>query len=263
MKILGIMKGGVGDCLMIANLAATCCDFTIAVEDYQIPLISKIKGCKVISIKATQNHKIVTEYDEVINFAYFLSSGHCLRTGDYYSLVEDRLGLESPVLAGFNIPRTPQGGIYVHLQASNPNRDWLRDQWTETLMEISKTDTVYLLGRRAEFKVKGDNIVDLSLESDNLLWQAERLATANYFIGVDSGFCHIAGILGIPGKVLFFNTKAEDVIARYQSLEGIDSFGGMEPSRSTRIPCLTSERFKKELNSETLIKTIQNAYNYQ
>lgn len=261
MKILGIMKGGIGDCLMIANLASTCCDFTIAVEDYQIPLLSHIQGCKAISIKETKNPRISQEYDEVINFAYFLSSGHTLREGDYYKLVEDRLGIKSPTLAGFDIPREESGGIYIHPQASNPNRDWLRERWQEVIPELARYHTVYLLGRQAEFKIRGDNIVDLSKISDDLLWQTERLATASYFIGVDSGFCHIAGILGIPGNVLFFNTKSEDVIHRYPTLEGIDSFNGLEPSRSTKIPCETSEKFKKELLPETLIKTVRDAYN--
>jgi hypothetical protein len=69
-----------------------------------------------------------------------------------------------------------------------------------------------------------------------LVGQAKLLATASYFVGCDSGFAHIAGMLEIDGLVLFGNTVPADVIGEYPTLRGVDCFErlGLQPSRSLK-----------------------------
>jgi len=112
------------------------------------------------------------------------------------------------------------------------------------------------LGRKADFIPESGKVVPLWQESENLVFQAEKLALGRYFIGVDSSFCHIAGMLGVPGNVLFFNTKASDVIDRYPSLSGIDCFDGKEPSRSLRPDCKLSNLFKDGLSVQAVVDAV-------
>lgn len=259
---LATLKGGIGDVLMIANACAPLVDqFIFCVEDYQIPLLERVRGCtpKRLGYYADLMNRV--SFEHCVNFMYFLTVGHALRSGDYYSILEERIGRKVEKLAGFDFHRQEKGGIYIHISASNPNRDWLRESWEIVIPELSKLDTVYLLGRASEFSVRGPKIKVLSDKRDDLLWQTEQLATARYFVGVDSGFCHIAGTLGVPGNVLFFNTCPADVIGRYSSLTGLDAFEGNEPSRTTKVPCPVSEKYKKSLSPETLINAVQTAYN--
>lgn len=254
-KVLGIMYGGIGDVLMIANTCSCLTDFTFAIQPHQMGIVSRIKGCKTVPLDYARNTANFQDYDAVINFMYFISSGANLKTGGYYEILEKKIRHKSP-LAGMDIPYQPKEGIYVHMQASNPNRDWLRPYWEQTLTELARKEPVYLLGQKADFRVEGPNIINLADENTDIVFQAEKLSTAKYFLGVDSGFCHIAGIIGVPGSILFTNTLPSDVISRYSTLSGIDAFQGGQPSRSTRIPCETSERFKKALTPDIVIRRV-------
>lgn len=259
-KVLGVLYGGIGDCLMIANTCSSLCDFTFCVRDHQRGIVDHIKGCKTESLEYFKDQRNFKKYDAVVNFLYFLTSGAALKSGGYYSILEKKIARKSP-LSGFDIATKEGSGIYIHMQASNPNRDWTRESWAEVIPALAEIDHVYLLGCKADFQIRQDGVTVLSDENDTVEWQAEKLSTAKYFVGVDSGFCHIAGILGKQGSVLFFNTLPSDVIHRYPTLSGVDAFGDREPSRSLRVPCETSEFFKKELKPAALIQAVQKYYN--
>ncbi len=258
-RVLATICGGLGDGLMIANTCAPLCDFTLCVHDHHRPLIERIKGCKTESLNYFKDILNYSKYDACVNFMYFLSTGMALKEGGYYNILEKKICHKSP-LAGFDFSAKPEKGIFLHLQASNPNRDWMRAGWEALIPKLQELDTVYVLGRKSEYRPEIPGVVFLADENEDLVWQSERLATAKYYIGVDSGFCHVSGILGVPGSVLFMNTSASDVIHRYPSLTGIDAFGGNPPSRSLRPGCATSKRYQELIQPSTVFETVSKHY---
>lgn len=259
-KVLGALYGGIGDVLMIANTCSPLCDFTMCAAEYQRPILERIVGCKTESLEYYKDRTNHQNYHSVVNFMYFLTGLASLKMGGYYSILEKKIGHSSP-LAGFDVKAHPSKGIYVHMTASNPNRDWDRDKWKKLLTRLARLDEVYLLGRKVDFSVEGPNIYNLAESSELLVDQMDRLRYAKCFVGIDSGFCHIAGILGVPGNVLFFNTKGEDVLERYPTLNPIDKFEGLEPSRSLKVGCETSKRFKEALSVDEVYSQIVTRYN--
>ena len=94
--------------------------------------------------------------------------------------------------------------------------------------------SVLWLGTKEEFGFTDKYIFKLSDYYEELTIQTIVLAKCAYFVGNDSGFAHIAGLLDIPGTVLFSATHPKDVIARYPLLTGVHAFDelGIEPTRS-------------------------------
>ena len=265
-RVLATLKGGIGDVLMIAAACSPLVkEFVFCVEDHQIPILEHIPGCTPKSFDYFREQRFQRNYDACVNFMFFLSSGTALKSGDYYSLIGKKIGRRDQTLEiqPLDFNRGEKGGIYVHMSASNPNRDWLRDRWERVIPRLAEIDTVHLLGRSCEFKVEGANINVLSDQSDDLVWQAEELSTAKHFLGVDSGFAHIAGLMrrGLPGHVLFFNTLPDDVIGRYPTLKGLENFGGCCPSRSCKVPCEVSDAYKQALTEDEVVSAVQEAYN--
>ena len=105
-KVLGVMKGGIGDNLMIANLCSPLCDFTFAVDDYQVGLINRITGCTAVPLHDFRDVRNHMAYDAVVNFSYFLTSGAALKTGGYYDIIAKKIAHPSGTdLAGFDVPQ--------------------------------------------------------------------------------------------------------------------------------------------------------------
>jgi len=124
----------------------------------------------------------------------------------------------------------------LHPGASNPNRRWSEEKW-EGIIEaaVLRGFRVLVFGTRVEWTMHAPPHVEaMCEETDDLLWQCEQLARCQFFIGCDSGFAHVAGVLGMPGDVLFFSTDPKDVIDRYPNLNGIHTFRQIEkePTRS-------------------------------
>ena len=194
---------------------------------------------KIISDHKMRNLGYYRTFDEVINFAGFLTTTRTLRTDDYYQCAEEKLGkpVKEPGFWSFpeGAERVWQDTVAIHPGASNPNRHWNNEEWEKLAFSLAATGKkVVWLGPRNEFGFNATNIFKLSDTDETLEGQAKFLLRCGYFIGTDSGFAHVAGTGLIPGKVLFFSTSPEAVIARYPSLEGVKAYNkaGIEPSFS-------------------------------
>jgi len=240
-------SGGVGDVVVAiggtaAALAAKQCHITAASLPHQMPLLRQMVGvdaaCSSTALNDPANR---LKYDVLLEFSQVFNRSRTLRPGSYYGHVTKRVGIPvSPgrfLFAG-SVPPVPKLAV-VHTGSSNPNRRWAEAKWRAVITGLSAHGyAVRCLGTKDEWGIHapGDNIEKLSELSDDLLWQAEQCAAAELFVGTDSGFAHICGVLGVPGAVVFTNTEPADVIGEYPSLKAVHAYDrlGVRPTRSLR-----------------------------
>jgi len=230
LNILVAMGGGLGDALIAVGSVAKYFDgvamVDAAVMKHQSPVIKQLKGVRnVYQTQAVNNPAFRREYDVYLNFGRVFNNPKNLHQEDYYKLVGNKAGIGVDVgeLEGFDVEQGNE--IFLHPSASNPNRRWTEEKWEELAFELrDRGYAVTFLGTKDEFGFSADGILKLSDVDEDLLYQVACLAKAKYFIGNDSGFAHCAGLLGVPGAVLFFATRAQDVICRYSSLTGIEVY---------------------------------------
>ena len=277
LSVLLRFRGGVGDVLMgIGGVAAALdgkCHVTAAVQSYQIPLIQELVGVdKVLAISSlgvTSQETDGEEIDVRVDFSGVMDGGAVsaedrrLPDEDYYKVVGDRAGV-SAIPAKFSFSHLPQTVdsrkvVAIHPWASNPNRRWLDDRWDGLASSlVSQGFHVVWLGTPGEFGFNAEHIEKLSDTTSDLLWQCSRLASSHFFVGCDSGFSHVAGMLGIPGTVLFTSTQAKNVICRYPSLRPTEVFArlGLEPSRSFLIDDPVAEQVKLEITESQVLQEL-------
>tara|TARA_R110002020_G_scaffold123580_12_gene280277 strand:- start:3671 stop:4867 length:1197 start_codon:yes stop_codon:yes gene_type:complete len=244
--------GGIGDVLMaIGGCAAALkkknCVVVAAVMPHQVELASclvdvdeVIAGTKLNTLQSRNS------FDIIIDFSFTITNSREIKRGCYYSLIGEHIKLQIAP-GNFNFSRHPnplyenEPTIFLHPGASNPNRRWQDKKWRGVAYELRDMGyRVVWIGTKCEFGFNSECITKLSDVSDDLLWQVKQIANcAAYFVGCDSAFAHVCGMLGIPGTVLFFSTSADDVIGRYKTLRGVDAFArlNVSPSRSLHTGC--------------------------
>ena len=235
------VSGGMGDTLICCGVVSNLpCRKTVFIRPHLIPLIKHMKWIdEVAPINVTNNmnfRSLATKYTSAHNFDDCFANFQYLTNKDYYSAAAEKVGAE-PLIGQFDFPCNRKTYDWaIHTSASNPNRQWTKKNWFDLASSIESTgQTVCFLGTKSEwgFSNESGTIKKLSDLTDDLVAQSKTLSGCRHFIGNDSGFCHIAGILGIDGYVLFFNTHPDQVISRYPSLEGIHQFDSIgEPTRS-------------------------------
>jgi ADP-heptose:LPS heptosyltransferase len=238
------MTGGIGDCIMALGgpakfLAEYGAAITAIVMPHQGPLMLQMKGVTAwIEAQKFNRPELQAKFDVIIDFAMTFNNSHELRAKSYYLLVAERLGVIGKMIGEFEFPRVlnPKDRVTcLHPGASNPNRRWDNEKWRELAYQLRDRGAyVVWLGTKDEFGFDATRIRKASSLDESLVGQARFLAKSNYFIGGDSGFAHIAGVLGIDGLVLFGNTDPKDVIADYPSLSGVECFSRLKmiPSRA-------------------------------
>ena len=251
-KVALKMFGGVGDCLIaIGSVAPALAErgaiVTAVVAEHHQELLAEVRGvCHVAEVKTYNNPAIRHKQDVLIDFARTFNAPRQLRAENYYKLVSDRVGFRVRPGSFKNFEYWPDPEdklICVHTSASNRNRQWSDDKWRDLANELVKRGwRVVFLGKRSEFGFNEEGIKNYSDIDTGLLPQMRCLAVANAFVGCDSGFAHVAGILGVPGVVLFGNTSEDHVIAEYPSLKGVDAYDKVEygPTRSLKRGCQRS-----------------------
>ncbi len=247
LKVCIVSDLGIGDALIIAGVAGkelkrkAACHLTMAVKPHQMELIKEVDGVDdVISVSQLCGATTFSSFDVKINTTGTLATAFHIKKGSYYKNVGEFLGVPGSRGSFKNIESLTKNkrvsSVFIHPGASNPNRRWDDEKWRELAYELRDRGLrVVWLGTCDEFGFNDSGIVKISDENENLVWQVKQLAKkATYFIGNDSGFAHIAGMLNIPGVVLFFSTSSKDVIGEYPELSGLDVFdrSGLKPSRS-------------------------------
>jgi len=243
-------SGGVGDVVVALGSTAQAlharadCEVVTATLEHQMPLLAQMVGVDETVPSAYLNDPAVrAKFDVLLEFSQVFNRTRVLRRGSYYGLVSKRVGIE--VKPGkFRFEYAPQWYdcekiAVVHTGSSNPNRRWDEAKWQNVIKGLAARGyAVRCLGTRDEWGLHAPDsaVRKLSEQSDDLLWQAEQCAAAHLFVGTDSGFAHVCGVLGVPGAVLFTNTVPEDVIGEYPTLRAVHAYDklGVEPSRSLR-----------------------------
>jgi hypothetical protein len=233
------MIGGIGDSIIVAG-ASNVCPVTLVVRDAFVPVLNELRNVTAVSpsqFKGTEH-----EYDSVCNLLGTFTVVRTLRDENYYGLVAQRLGIDvKPPKAKFQTNPQPKTA-FLHASASDKNRNWVDNYWATVAVSLNEAGyDVKWLGVAHDFGFSDGRIKKLSDYSSDLLWQFRELATGSLFIGVDSGFLHLAGVLGVKGCGLFFNSRARNVILHYASLQGIEEFRGDQPSRLIGVPCDVSK----------------------
>lgn len=270
--------GGIGDTIIACAstalaIAREASSVTLAVREGQVEFFKAFRGIDfVIEASKLNRHDVRTQFDVYVDFYGTFANSRQLRNQDYYELVEQRIKREVP-LPKLIFEYSPQPKtVAIHPGASNPNRQWPTDRWEKVADAfISNGWHVYWLGSKDEFGFTNARSTRLADQSNSIRYQAEKLAQCSYFLGNDSGYGHIAGILGVPGLVLFSANYAHNVIKRYSSLKGIDSFDKVQysPNFSLRqddpvtiaaLQAITVEQVLAEVGIEIAAQSSEKQY---
>lgn len=216
------ISGGLGDVLICSGIVSAAPGHkTVAVPKNYVELISKVKGINQV---VPVNKGLDGDYDLMANFDGIFASHSHLMDMEYYEIAAMKVNLK-PHVAEFDFwyfDDTPKFDFVLHPASSNPNRMWPIGYWQDLAYSLTSAGfTVGWLGTKYDFGQTKGRMEKLSSINETLLWQAKVISQSKYFIGNDSGFAHIAGILGKRGYVIFSNTRPENVIARYPSLTAI------------------------------------------
>lgn len=254
------ITGGLGDTLISVGACAKTLQYESPrvidayVKENHIEIVKLLEGVNYVGESKELNDPTkASMYDVVLSFRGVLAGARVIKDGEYYSLVEEFVG--RGILTGeFSFRHNPQGKncVAIHPGASNPNRRWDDSRW-EALGDLLLSNGYSLawLGTKDEFGFDSDRSINISAFDETIVTQSKMLASCDYFIGNDSGFAHIAGMLGVPGLVFFSATHPDNVIARYPNLVGIHNFEtlGVTPTRSLRAD---DEQSRKAMDSITL-----------
>lgn len=234
--------GGVGDVVMTVGGGAVAvkerwpeCEVVAAVRDGQRSLMGAMDGVDgFVDPRSIHRPEVRFKFDVLVDFAGVFNAVYELRRGGYYKLAGERLGIEAGP-GRFKCGTDPKPGtVALHAGASNPNRRWPEERWGELAYRL-ETDVIWF-GTSTDPGWSNDRSVRCCDQSTDLANQLDVLRGCEFFVGNDSGFAHMAGVLGIPGVVLFGVTHPDDVIDRYPTLEGLHNFENYgEPTRSMRI----------------------------
>jgi|GEM_PF-5912266 len=246
LTILLKFVGGIGDAIIgIGSVAPILkrkeCKIIVSTMEHQRRLILTMSGVDEW-IRPQTAHQNLDKVDVFIEFAGSLNNSKELLAEDYYTLVSKKIGF-NVVPGDFNFIAVPKRKdnkciVGLHPGASNPNRRWLNERWEDLAYElVARGFYVAWLGTKDEFGFSDKFIEKLSDVDEDLVYQARYLAGCSYFIGTDSSFAHIAGVLGVKGAVLFGNTSPEHVIARYIKLKGVSAFDRLklQPTRKLKV----------------------------
>ena len=253
MNILLKVPGGIGDGIIAMSLINTLktkqCAVTIACPDTQVEFLKhfdKVDG--TISVTTIHEAKIYSQFDLILDTGHTLTVGGKLVDRDYYVAIHQGVGfngfdvklgklhLSEDKLSKFRLLLPDRPLIALHTGASNPARRWSQENFRNLAYKIVESGGSVLFLGAGDFEFEDDRIVCASKISRSIYDQAHMLYLCDAYIGNDSAFAHMAGIMGVPGTVLFSLSKPEQVIARYRSLRGLSAAFKLNvtPSRSLR-----------------------------
>jgi hypothetical protein len=270
MKIGLKMVGGVGDCCIAIGGTAKAlkekydCHVIAITFDHRRDFVELLEGVDASLRVQELNDPLVRQmFDVILDFQYAFNNSRQLLARNYYELVSKKIGL---TIKPGKLNLTDWGSINIHGRplvavhpgASNPNRRWIDSRWLELTEELIKRGFgIVWLGTSDELGFIGDYSYKLSEFSDSIHYQSWILTKCQHFIGCDSGFSHIAGLLGIPGSVLFTATEPRHVIAEYPSLKGISKYTpGLTASRSLRGDDPVAEKVKQLITAADILESL-------
>ena len=110
--------------------------------------------------------------------------------------------------------------IALHFFGAEKRRSWNKEKARRLINYLIKETSVNLLLLDNEYYYPDSDRI-ISCEGVGVMKASGYLHSAKYFIGIDSGWMHIAGALDIPGLVLFGSTDPITRIKDYKYLDGL------------------------------------------
>jgi len=238
----------------------------VAVRNHHIPIVSKLSNVGKCYDAFSPEHKkdpdqILSQYDQVVYGDLFLNTYTHLRAEDYYQLAAKRLNQRKAEFPKLMLEKGKRQDnlVCLHTTASNINRGIPNQIWDNLAYSLSESGyEVLFLGTRGDygFTDEENNIRKASDSEESLLGQSQLLARSGMFIGISSGFSHIAGILGIKGIVILTNT-GYNVCKNYATLKAIENFSkDLSPSHSLAPYCPVTEELANSITCEQICKEI-------
>ena len=229
MKVCVARKhGGIGDILMmtpgIRGLALAGHEVSVAIdttcESYCL-LLKNNRSIKSIYNYAEINAKAFDVFIDLTSVAYpYEQAGFNLSRQKIFA---NEMGVvifdEKPIYS-------PHGGypvdnlIALHFFAEEEKRSWPESYAVKVIQFLLDTTraSILLLDTKDYFPVTQRII---SCKDLNVEQASKYLWAARFFVGVDSGWMHIAAALDISGLVLFGSTNPETRIGGYRYLDPI------------------------------------------
>lgn len=235
LKILIRCGAGIGDTLVaVGSISKALKDRGAAKVDaatmkHQSELIAKFETVDdSFDAQIVNRPEVKGRYDVILDVSSFpLANSRQLVGKSYYEAAFDKAGLSGlsePSVGNLQISHDPDPKLIgIHASASNPIRRWPEHKW-ETLgrLLVDAGYEVRWFGTLSDFHVNDHGHEVVAQQSEDLTYQAQRLAECGHFIGNDSGFAHLAGVIGIHGAVIFGACmEPEHVIGHYPTLTDV------------------------------------------
>lgn len=253
--------GGIGDALIVAQVVAAIeKDVHLYVKSNQINLIRTLVKNTFDATKLNRPD-VQRQYGGIFRSPALFANSREITSTEYYQKVAEYLEADVPEqLKPFELADTKKfyhDYVCIHAGSSNPNRRIDEKAWQAVANSLGVT--IYWMGTYGDFGIHAPNCLSfVSWKVDSsLTYQVQLLKHAKRFIGNDSGFCHVAGIWGIPGDVFFTNTHPDQVIKQYSTLRGHTIFkDGEIPSRSLKMDDPLGQKVKDRWTPEEVCKRL-------
>lgn len=239
------MLGGLGDCIVAASAVEALKNQNknsiLACPKHFVPAMREL-GVHSVALPELNSPTEQQKYDCIVSLdKVFIDKSDTKRlvNKEYYLAVGEVLELDLTPITCTTAPLQVPSRVYLHPGASNPNRRWPNSNWEElaNCLQLLGFQVVWL-GAPDEFGYNSVRICKLSDTFPELADQISTLKTKpGAFIGNDSGFAHVAGVLSLPGLVLFGNTIPDNVIFHYDSLFAAYHERPEKSSRSRDVAC--------------------------
>jgi glycosyltransferase involved in cell wall biosynthesis len=222
--------GGIGDCLIAGVVASTLKTKPCAVAMKTLQSGVEFAQC-LTDVDLASDQINENGYDIFLDLSGFLQeSPRKVISGDFYVRAISMAGLSS---MGFKLPTLTLGDmsyemkkalgvnptdlITIHTDTSAQHKNWPDFKWQGIINKLSEKFQIAVVGQRDGF----ENTIDMSSFSPREQMLTVRLS--KLFIGVDSCFLHVAGLLRKNAIGLFGPTCASDIVGRYASVDVINS----------------------------------------
>jgi glycosyltransferase involved in cell wall biosynthesis/ADP-heptose:LPS heptosyltransferase len=275
-RICLISPGGFGDVLIIGGVAEELkkngCSTGMAVPKEKMPLVKTLRAVdRVVDLGQWESDQTYKQFDYSLNFGTaFLDEKTKFSATDYYRKMLDFAGLsvDSVQLPRLEIPKTivtdlvcgerklPEKYVVIHTGSTFVYRLWNSQSWRKLVEFFTKRRiNVVFLGKN-DFEFTGEYVYSVS--KYDFVTQMAVVNQAEFFIGVDSVFTHVAGLTKRPGLVLFGPSSSAAVIGNYESLSPV--FGGepldCRPCCTTKLDCPIDAQCMRDITPEIVFEKV-------
>ena len=224
--------GGVGDILMmtpgIRALKKEGHDVSVAIDRHRTrndTYFNLLKRNKDISFIYDYRYFNKNKFDKVIDitsvaYPYEQAGAKIGRASIFAKAMGVSIEDETPIYSVEKIYKT-ENSIALHFFATEERRSWSIEK-ANLLIKwlLNNTNcTIILLDKSKDLYRESKRIIycgNMSVEK-----ASQYLAGSDYFIGVDSGFMHLAGALDVHGVALFGSTDPITRVKDYKFIKSI------------------------------------------